>query len=260
MNSHDDFYKRLGVTKNASDADIKSAFKALSRKMHPDVGGNEKDFQLLSEAWDSLKTPEKRAAYDIEQSMPTGHPGQGGGHARQQQWRQAFDGQFADIFNNAQYRVYPSVRHIQINITLEEAFAGCVVDGIPLPPGVRNGERRQKTSSSPQEPDTIYTILYTEHLRYQIDQLNNLHEVKEIDVVDCILGTTIVVNTICGKSLKVAIPEYSNEHTVLKLPKFGMNHGNRRGTLFIHVKPLLPKHLTSSAKELYKKIRNKGDE
>ncbi len=62
-----DYYKILGVARGASDADIKKAYRRLARKYHPDVS-TEKDaeaqFKEIAEAYETLKDPQKRAAYD----------------------------------------------------------------------------------------------------------------------------------------------------------------------------------------------------
>jgi curved DNA-binding protein len=62
-----DYYKILGVAREASADDIKSAYRRLARKYHPDVS-KEKDaeekFKEMAEAYETLKDPEKRAAYD----------------------------------------------------------------------------------------------------------------------------------------------------------------------------------------------------
>lgn len=57
-------YKILGVRKNAKIENIKKAFRKLSKKHHPDKGGDEKEFQKINDAWEILKDPEKRAHYD----------------------------------------------------------------------------------------------------------------------------------------------------------------------------------------------------
>jgi curved DNA-binding protein len=62
-----DYYKILGVKKDASQDDIKRAYRKLSRKYHPDVSKEkdaEQQFKEVGEAYEVLKDPEKRAAYD----------------------------------------------------------------------------------------------------------------------------------------------------------------------------------------------------
>ena len=62
-----DYYKVMGVARDATDAQIKQAYRKLARKYHPDVS-KEKDaearFKEVGEAYEVLKSPEKRAAYD----------------------------------------------------------------------------------------------------------------------------------------------------------------------------------------------------
>src|SRR5215207_2420090 len=71
-----DYYATLGVDKKASADEIKKAYRKLARKYHPDVS-KEKDakekFQDVSEAYETLKDPEKRAAYD---QLGSYNPGQ----------------------------------------------------------------------------------------------------------------------------------------------------------------------------------------
>ena len=63
-----DYYKTLGVAKNASDKDIKNAYRKLARKYHPDLNPNDaeanKKFQELNEANEVLSDAEKRKKYD----------------------------------------------------------------------------------------------------------------------------------------------------------------------------------------------------
>jgi len=62
-----DYYKILGVARDAGDADIKKAYRRLARKYHPDVSrepGAEEKFKEIGEAYETLKDAEKRAAYD----------------------------------------------------------------------------------------------------------------------------------------------------------------------------------------------------
>jgi len=71
-----DYYKTLGVERGAGDEEIKKAYRKLARKYHPDVSkeANAKEkFQEVSEAYETLKDKEKRAAYD---NLGSYNPGQ----------------------------------------------------------------------------------------------------------------------------------------------------------------------------------------
>ena len=58
------FYKQLGLKKNASSAEIKSAYRLLAKKYHPDTGGDNEKFLALQLAWETLNDPQKKAIYD----------------------------------------------------------------------------------------------------------------------------------------------------------------------------------------------------
>ena len=74
-----DYYQILGVGKTASDADIKSAFRKLAQKYHPDKkGGDEAKFKELSEAYSVLSDKKRRSEYDTHGRTFAGN-GQGAG-------------------------------------------------------------------------------------------------------------------------------------------------------------------------------------
>lgn len=92
-----DYYKILGVDKNASQDDIKKAYKKLARKHHPDLNPNDPDakrrFQEINEANEVLSDPEKRKKYD-QYGEHWQHADQF--EAQQQQYRQQYGGAGGD--------------------------------------------------------------------------------------------------------------------------------------------------------------------
>ena len=79
-NSH---YSTLGVGKSASADEIKSAYRKLALKHHPDRGGSEKDFKAVNEAFSVLSDPSRRRQYDMQQTFGGGGPSAGGGGSQE---------------------------------------------------------------------------------------------------------------------------------------------------------------------------------
>ncbi|MBI4802826.1 MAG: molecular chaperone DnaJ [Elusimicrobia bacterium] len=136
--STSDYYRTLGVPRNASDEEIKTAFRKLALKCHPDRNPGNKDaeaqFKEIGEAYEALSNPEKRKIYDqfgvegLKAGAGRGPGGFGG-------WPGAdFGDIFGDIFNNffteaGGGRRRPRARRgadlkYDVEISLEEAFSG----------------------------------------------------------------------------------------------------------------------------------------
>ena len=92
-----DYYKTLGVNRNASAEEIKKAYKRQAMKHHPDKGGDSAKFQKLNEAYDTLKNPEKKSYYDQFGATPNQNMG---GNTRSWEFRSDnFPNDIGDIFN-----------------------------------------------------------------------------------------------------------------------------------------------------------------
>jgi curved DNA-binding protein len=154
-----DYYKILGVERSASGDDIKKAYKKLAHRFHPDVSKEanaEERFKEISEAYQTLKDPEKRAAYD---QLGTGYqPGQDftppPGWEQQFRWGEAGDAQpgarfsfddvdLSDLFESlsrgrGRARANQPRRgedyEVTVHLTLDQAFGGTQLD-LQLPRG-----------------------------------------------------------------------------------------------------------------------------
>ena len=101
MSEKRDYYEVLGVARNASEADIKKAYRKLALKYHPDKNPDDKDaeekFKEAAEAYEVLSDSEKRSRYD-----QFGHAGMGGagGFGGGGMNMDDIFSQFGDIFRN----------------------------------------------------------------------------------------------------------------------------------------------------------------
>lgn len=93
-----DYYKILGVSKDASQQEIKKAYRKLAHKYHPDKGGDEEKFKKINEAYQVLSDDKKRAQYDRFGAVPGGSGGTEGAGFDFDQFKKAFGQQFGGGF------------------------------------------------------------------------------------------------------------------------------------------------------------------
>jgi curved DNA-binding protein len=280
-----DYYTTLGISKNASEAEIKSAYRKMAMKHHPDRGGDEQTFKKINEAYETLSDPEKKQMVD----MGIDPKSQGGRYGNSfNQGAGPFEFHFGGVppgmedifghfgFGGRQMRRNKSL-NVNVEITLEEVLKGKVLDaeiGIPggqkklisieVPPGIEHGQQikyRGMGDNSIKEAtpgDLIVNIFIKEHPVFQ-RQGDMLLCMKTVSVWDAILGTSLVIETLDKKSLTISVPAGTQPDTMLScrnegLPNMRTKH---RGNLLVKVLVEIPKNLKVHEKELIENVKSR---
>lgn len=271
-----DYYKILGVNKNATADEIKRAYRKLAAQHHPDRGGDTAKFQEIQSAYDTLGNPEKRSQYDNPQ--PQGFPG--GFHFS----GNGFPPGFEEIFNNFPDAFGGMFRrqsqrnktlNVQTSITLEDSFFGKELIAninlpsgrnqtieIKIPPGIQDGTTLRLSSmgddSIPNLPrgDIHLTVKVVPSQEFN-RQGDDLIKTIDINCLEAIVGKTVIINTIDKKELELKITPGTQHGQFFSVHGYGMpniQNNLMRGRLLIQVNITIPTHLTDQQKELIKKI------
>lgn len=281
-----DYYKVMGLKRDASAADIKTAYRKLARKYHPDVNKEpdaEEKFKELGEAYEVLKDPKKRKAYDQFSQNPHFDPNQytyqrgpmhGGPHY---QSTHDFSDFFESLFggggfaHEAQHRAGADY-HADISISLEEAWKGAVKElslasenntpqvlKVKIPAGVKSGQKIRLSGQGGFSPgkgtrgDLYLTVHVQKHPEFDVID-NNIYFTLAITPWEAALGTTIVVPTLGGK-VDLKIPAGSQGGQSLRLKNRGLP-GKAPGDQYVILKIFIPQPITEASKELYKQLAN----
>ena len=278
MDASKNYYEILGVSEDAKPAAIKKAYRKLAMKHHPDKGGDETMFKQINEANDIL-TSDKREEYDHLRKY--GGPQAFGGEQGPFVWSTGGAGPvninieevFGQVFRGGPFRQQHQQRnrdvHIQIAITLEEAYNGVnkrleyrtsnelkTID-VTIPRGVINDTTlRMRGLGDSAVPnihpgDLLVTVNIYNHNTYQRSG-QNLFTVIELNCFEAMLGAEKILPTITGGELKVKIPAGSQPDSKLLLKQQGMPimDSNLYGDLFVQLNVSIPKHLTTDQKNL----------
>lgn len=258
-----DYYSILGVPRDASEADIKKAYRSKAMKHHPDrTGGDDTEFKKIQAAYDTLGNPEKRQEYDNPQPQygnMGGDPFAGGG----------VPPGFEDVFKffgggNPFFRAsMPRNRNVQLQaaVTLEDAFHGkeLVVNvrlpsgreqmiNVKVPAGVQDGVNLRlagmgddSVQNAPRG-DVIVHVAIIPHAKF-IRQGDDLIQEITINAVEAMLGKDITIDTIEGKQFTGNIPPGTQPDAVLGIGGLGMptmNNANVRGRMLLKIKITIP--------------------
>lgn len=162
-----DFYETLGVTRSATDKDLKSAFRRLAMKFHPDKNPDDADaerrFKEVNEAYETLKDPQKRAAYDqFGHAAFEGGGGFNGGFGGGGGFSDIFEDIFGEMMGGGRQRRSSGGRErggdlrYNMEISLEEAFTGKTAQ-IRVPTSIQCDECTGSGAKPGSSPTTCST-------------------------------------------------------------------------------------------------------
>jgi curved DNA-binding protein len=281
-----DYYDILGVKPEASEAEIKAAYRRLARKFHPDVSkeaGAEERFKAINEANEALRDPQRRAAYDQlrargfragqEYQPPPGQPG--GGFDP----RSVFDdgegsAGFSDFFESLFGRARagerassprrPHEQKANIQIDLDAAFAGATqrvrIDDrtldVRIPRGIQPGQQIRLAGQGRGGGDLKLEISYRPHPLFRLDG-RDIHYLLPVAPWEAALGAEIDVPTMAG-SVQLKIPPGSDSGRKLRLRGRGMPdaaQADASGDQIVEISVRTPPAVTEEQRELYRQMQ-----
>jgi DnaJ-class molecular chaperone len=274
-----DYYSTLGLSKTATQDEIKQAYRKLAMKHHPDrTGGDDTEFKKIQEAYATLSDPEKRSQYDNPQ--PQGFQQFGG-------MPPGFEDIMSQMFGGGnpfgfggmggQRPARNRTLNMQTQISLEDAFFGKdLIANITLPNGheqvvnvkIPRGIQDGTTLRLAKMGDDSYANLPRGdiHLTVNIIPNNKFNRqgddlIKELEVnaIDAILGKNYQLETIDNRILEVKINPGTQHGQMLAAAGYGMPNMNDNrfvGRLLIQVKIQIPTDLTNSQLTKLREIYN----
>jgi curved DNA-binding protein len=288
-----DYYKILGVERSATPAQIKSAYRKLAMKLHPDKNPGDKKaeekFKEINEAYEVLNDSKKRSRYDelgesyFSYQQQGGQPGnfnwdqwssQGGQRMTQEDFQTMFGGGFSDFFatifggmGGAQpgrrSAGRPRTLEQAAPITLEEAFHGgqrlVEIGGqrleVKIPSGARTGTRLRIPGVA-NGGDVILNLQVQPHPDFALAG-DDLTTEASVDLYTAVLGGTVRVKTLSGE-IMLTIPAGTQPGQKIRLTGKGMPHLRNPGSagdLYVMIKVQLPRKLSPQQRVLFEQLK-----
>lgn len=251
-----DYYSILGVNPNATNEEIKKAFRKLSMKYHPDKNnGDDTMFKEINEAYSTLNDENKKREYDNIRSG-----GRLGG----------FGGGFGSRWFGPQR---PTNVNVKISITIEEAYNGCKknitssgkVYSVDIPKGTTSGKILKLAglggggfdmSGNYVNGDLLVFVDVQNSDKYFLDKDGTIEMMVCVDWLDAILGCNMDIKFF-DKKINIKVPKYTQNGGFIIVPKQGFPKfkSDEYGNIKVNFIVKMPKRLNSRQTELLKKVK-----
>ncbi len=287
-----DYYSILGVEPSAGEAELKTAYRRMARKYHPDVSkesGAEEQFKSVNEAYEALRDPAKRKAYDQlkaqgyrpgEEFRPPPDFGRGGGPGAGQGYdfeevfgRDPANGGFSDFFEGLFGRrghpgaggpgmgprgpQQPRDTRAKVSVPLNAVYDGGQVRlglngkqlDVRVPKGVRPGQVIRLGGQGEGGGSLLLEIEFAAHPQFEVDGRNIIH-VLPVTPWQAALGATVSVPTL-GGAVELKIPADSDAGRKLRLRGRGLP-GTPPGDQIVELEVTAPRAASEEQRDAYK--------
>ena len=282
-----DYYKILGVNKNASEEEIKKAFRKLAHAHHPDKsGGDEAKFKEASEAYAVLSDKKKRQQYDMFGSAgPSTGSGQGGfnpsdfGFDFSGFGTQGFDtGDLNDILSSIfggrrvrrgrdiavdiELSFQESVFGVERKVVINSKFVKQKEVSISVPPGIDEGQMIRLSGMGETleggVPGDLYVKVHVRKHPYLRKEGHNLVMDLQAKLSEALLGSERSIATLDGE-MTLKVPSGTKHGTILRVKGKGVPLGQgKRGDLYVRISVQIPEKLSKDARKAVEELKKLG--
>ncbi len=290
-----DYYQVLGVEPTAGDAEIKTAYRRMARKYHPDVSkeaGAEDKFKGVNEAYEALRDPQKRKAYDQlraqgyrpgEEFRPPPDFGRGGaGGGQGFDFEEVFGsdgtagGGFSDFFEGLfgrRAQAGPAPRgprppgdtRAKVSVPLQAIYDGgnvrLDINGrhldVRVPKGVRPGQVIRLAGQGSSGGNLLLEVEYAAHPEFEVDGRNIIY-VLPVAPWQAALGATVSVPTL-GGSVELKVPADSEAGRKLRLRGRGLP-GTPVGDQIVELEITAPRAINERQRTIYRMLASAFEE